>query len=78
MTTIKLKKDIHKLLADTKDKELLEAIRSVLSLNEEAREIVKLSDAQKKAIKKAQNEIKNGKYSTASQVEKRLSKWLNA
>ena len=78
MTKTALKKKLIKKIGDLNNQETLKEVMRLVDLYSEMDGIVKLSPDQKKAIKKAQNEIKNGKFYTASQVEKRLSKWLNA
>ncbi|KAA5544050.1 hypothetical protein [Adhaeribacter rhizoryzae] len=77
MSTVELKERlIHKIL-HTDSPELLGEILRLLEIENEEVEVVKLSNQQKQAIMKGQEDIKNGHFLTNEQADKEIDEWLN-
>ncbi|MGJ3235259.1 hypothetical protein [Marivirga sp.] len=71
----KLKDKLIEEIKNSQDKELLEEIYQVLC-DKGHDEIVHFSDTQIESIKKAQQEVGEGKYFTQEQIDDQLDQWL--
>ena len=77
MSTIELKEKLISKILHTDNPEILGEIFRLLQIENEEMEIVKLSDQQKQAIMKGQEDIKNGRCFTNEQAGKEIDEWLN-
>jgi predicted Zn-ribbon and HTH transcriptional regulator len=77
MTTLAMQKRIISKLKETKDKSLLESVFKMLSLSEEAEDVMHLSSLQKASIRKGLKDVAEGKVVSHSKVKKEIAKWLS-
>ena len=77
MTTIALKKDIHKAVENTNDSEILKAVRTILKRTSEE-EVYELTPAQKRELDKrlALHKAGKAKYYSLEEVRKNVLKAL--
>ena len=76
MTTAQLKQKLISKIDNIADNNLLEDIYRILEAEESETEILILNDEQKKAIKEAKSQIKDGKFFTDEEAEKDIGEWL--
>lgn len=74
MTTIELKNILKSRIDFINDKKILTALNTLAESSTE--NILILSDAQKKVIKKSQKAYLEGKYHTNDQVNEEIEAWL--
>lgn len=77
MTAITIKRKIISELELTTDKNILQDIFKILQLSKETEEVMKLSEAQKKSIRKGLSDIENGRTISNSKANKEVEKWLS-
>lgn len=77
MTTLAMQKRIISKLKETKDKSLLESVFKMLTLAEEAEEVIQLTRLEKASIRKGLKDVAEGKVVEHSKVKKELAKWLS-
>jgi predicted transcriptional regulator len=77
MTTLAMQKRIISKLKETKDKSLLESVIKMLTLAEEAEEVIQLSRLEKSSIRKGLKDVAEGKVVSHSKVKKEIAKWLS-
>ena len=77
MSTNQLKKLIIGKIDDLDDAELLNAIYKLMDYNSSEGKIYKTNNEQKSAISMAQEQIKNGDYTSNEDLEKEIDKWLS-
>ena len=75
MTTLAMQKRIISKLKETKDKSLLESVIKMLTLAEEAEEVIQLSRLEKSSIRKGLKDVAEGKVVSHSKVKKEIAKW---
>jgi len=77
MSTVELKERLISKILHTDSPELLGEVFRLLEIEEGEIEVLKLSDQQKQAILKGQEDIKNGHFLTNEQADQEISEWLN-
>ena len=77
MTTLAMQKRIISKLKETKDKSLLESVFKMLTLAEEAEDVIQLTRLEKSSIRKGLKGVADGRVIEHSKVKKELSKWLS-
>jgi len=77
MSTVELKERLISKILHTDSPELLGEIFRLLEIGNEEMEVVKLSDQQRQAIMKGQENIKNGHFLTNEQADQEIDEWLN-
>jgi hypothetical protein len=77
MSTTELKERLISKILHTDSPELLGEVSRLLQIESEEIEVVKLSDQQRQAIQKAQEDIKNGYFLTNEQADQEIDEWLN-
>ena len=77
MTTLAMQKRIISKLKKTKDKSLLESVFKMLTLAEEAEEVIQLSRLEKASIRKGLKDVAEGKVVEHSKVKKELPRLFN-
>jgi hypothetical protein len=77
MSTTELKERLISKILHTNSPELLGEVFRLLEIENEEMEVIKLSDQQKQAILKGQEDIKNGRFLTNEQADKEIDGWLN-
>lgn len=77
MLTVELKEKLINIILDTDNPKLLGEVFRLLQIENEDMEVVQLSEQQKQAILKGQEDIKNGNYLTNEQADKEIDEWLN-
>jgi hypothetical protein len=77
MTNLAIQKQIISKLKGTKDRSLLENIYKLLSLSEEADEVLTLSAIQKTGIRKGLKDVEEGRTISHSKAKKEVEKWLS-
>jgi hypothetical protein len=75
MSTTEIKRKLITRINQSKDKELLEGIYSMMK-DESKKEILILSEAQVKAIQSADEQIATGNFLTDNAVRRKTSEWL--
>ena len=68
---------IDKILS-IKNRDFLEALDRLVTINSSEAEIVELTDEQKQMLKMSELDIKNGKLISQEEVYRRNLEWLNA
>jgi hypothetical protein len=76
MSTSELKELLIDTIRNIEDAELLEDIYQLLSLPESTT-VYKFNDDELRAIKEAEDQIRNGDYLTDEEVDKAVEEWLN-
>ena len=76
MSTVELRKRLIEQIEKTEDDYLLEEVYRLLNIEFEETGVYILSDAQRRAIDQARQEIKDGKYLTNDQANKEIDEWL--
>ena len=74
MTTLAMQKRIISILKETKDKSPLESVIKILTLAEEAEEVIQLSRLEKSSIRKGLKDVAEGKVVSHSKVKKEIAK----
>lgn len=77
MTAIAIKRKILTELESTSDKNLLQSIYKLLNLSKDSDELMKLTAAQKKSIKKGLKDIEKGNTISNEKANKEIDKWLS-
>jgi hypothetical protein len=77
MSTVEIKKRLIDKIQLTRDKKILEEVYRLLAIEEEDREVLKLSAEQNVVINEARNQIKSGNFLTEEQGNIEIEKWLN-
>ena len=77
MTTLVMQKRIISKLKETKDKSLLESVFKMLTLAEEAEDVIQLTRLEKASIRKGLKDVAVGKVVEHNKVKKELAKWLS-
>ena len=77
MTKAEIQNSIIKKIKNLKSKALLEEIQRMLSIEENANTILKLSASQKNSVIKGKKEISSGKYLTNKEANALVEKWLS-
>ena len=77
MSTVELKEILISKILHTDSPELLGEISRLLQIESDEMEVIKLSDEQKQAIVKGQEEIRNGRFLTNEQADQEIDEWLN-
>jgi len=77
MSTTEIKNRLITKIKSTKNQDLLEEIYRLLGLEHDDLEVLKLSEEQKKAILKGQNDIKKGRTLTNKQADSEIDQWLS-
>jgi hypothetical protein len=73
MSTIELRKRLIDKIQKTDNKNILQEAYRLLELEAEDIEVYKLSDDQKRVVNEARQEIKDGKFLTDNQADKKLT-----
>ncbi len=76
MTTTKLKNLLTQKISKIDDNDFLNAIRIIIEMKENAGDIYKLNEIQRKRIRKSKEQIKNGEVIDNEQVFHEIEKWL--
>jgi predicted transcriptional regulator len=76
MTKTALKNKLKKKIDRIDSQEKLKEVMRLVDLYSELDDIIKLSPAQKKALKKSMDDVKKGRVYSHSQVNKEVEKWL--
>ncbi len=76
MTTTKLKNILTQKISKIDDTDFLNAIRIIIEMKENAGDVYKLNEIQRKRIKKSKEQIKNGEIVENDQVFDEIEKWL--
>jgi len=77
MSTVELKEKLISKILHTDSPELLSEIFRLLEIENEEMEVIKLSDQQKQAILKGQEDINNGRFLENVQADEEIDEWLN-
>jgi hypothetical protein len=75
MSNAEVKRKLISRIKDSKDDALLKDLYSLLN-NESKAELLLLSEEEIKAIRQAEEEIKDGHYLTDAAVRKKTAQWL--
>ena len=76
MSTVELKERLISKILHTDSPELLGEVFRLLEIENEEIEVMQLSDQQKQAILKGQEDIANGRFLTNEQVNREMDEWL--
>jgi len=77
MSTVELKEKLISKILHTDSPELLSEVLRLLEIENEEMEVIKLSDQQKQAILKGQEDINNGRFLTNEKADEEIDEWLN-
>jgi hypothetical protein len=72
MTTLAMQKRIISKLKETKDKSLLESVFKMLTLAEEAEEVIQLSRLEKASIRKGLKDVDEGKVFSYDKIKRKM------
>lgn len=73
MTLLELKKSIHEKIEDVTDEHLLEEIASILN---KKKNVFIIPEYMKEGIRQGEEDIRNGRFYTMEDFEKKYAKWL--
>lgn len=73
MTLLELKKSIHEKIEDVTDEHLLEEIASILN---KKKNVFIIPEHMKEGIRQGEEDIRNGRFYTMEDFEKKYAKWL--
>jgi len=76
MTVIELRKRLIGKINETENNELLEEMYRLITNEEIANSIYKLSDEQNHAIEEAQKQFKNGQFLKGDKADIEIDEWL--
>jgi len=76
MTVIELRKRLIGKINATENNELLEEMYRLITNEEIANNIYKLSDEQSLAIEEAQRQFKNGQFLNSEKADNEIDEWL--
>ncbi len=73
MTLLELKKSIQEKIEDVNDEHLLEEIVSILKRE---KDVFIIPEHMKEGIRQGEEDIRNGRFITLEELEKKYEKWL--
>jgi predicted transcriptional regulator len=73
MTLLELKKSIHEKIDHLNDERFLEHIEAIIDSKES---VFIIPEHMKEGIRQGEEDIKNGRYITLEELEKKYEKWL--